>query len=82
MIHRDVKTDNILLDENNEAVLADLGLLVYYMEYTLDERKRVVGTPNYMGPECWDDKVAVTNKADVWAFACVINEIFTDQRPW
>lgn len=52
LAHRDLKPDNVLLDENFDAYLADVGLTIHYKKEK-DKLKRE-GTPNYMSPECWD----------------------------
>lgn len=84
IIHRDVKSDNILFDENNEAKLADFGLLkdsprVFPgTEYSEPVETRVAGTPGYIDPEYFQTYLA-TPKSDVFSFGVVLFEVITGQ---
>jgi serine/threonine protein kinase len=52
VIHRDIKTDNILFDEHGNAIVADFGIaraVTGYVEQT--GTNMVVGTPHYFSPE-------------------------------
>ncbi len=52
MLHRDVKPDNVMIDEHGRPVLMDLGLARLDDEATADPLEgRAVGTPLYMAPE-------------------------------
>lgn len=97
LTHRDLKTMNILMNENYEPKLADFGTV---KEQTFDESMMStmhhgVGTVRYMAPEqlpkslevvyrsqLRDAKVKVLDKADIWAFGCIMVELFTEVPPW
>jgi serine/threonine protein kinase len=53
LIHRDVKTSNILLNANLEAKIADFGLLKAFNSGndTHVSTARLIGTPGYISPE-------------------------------
>jgi len=51
IIHRDVKPDNILINEEGAAQLADFGLARHEDRFFVDDVDRLVGTPQYMSPE-------------------------------
>ena len=69
IVHRDIKTDNILLDkEYADIKLCDFGVSgnVDDTRWTNDAR----GTIRYMAPELFDRKL--TKKADIWAIGCIV----------
>ena len=49
-LHRDIKSDNVLVDFNGSVKIADFGFAVGLSEEA-DKRKSVVGTPFWMAPE-------------------------------
>nr|VDC98082.1 unnamed protein product [Brassica oleracea] len=73
MVHRDIKTPNVLLDADLNAKISDFGLARLHEEHTHISTK-VAGTMGYMAPEyvLWGQ---LTEKADVYSFGVVAMEI-------
>lgn len=77
--YRDMKPDNILLDDNGHIRISDLGLAVHIPEGQ-SVRGRV-GTPGYMAPEVIDGH-RYTFSPDWWGLGCLIYEMIIGQSPF
>ncbi|WZZ73803.1 hypothetical protein YC2023_085173 [Brassica napus] len=80
ILHRDIKSSNILLDENFDSHLADFGLARLMSPYETHVSTDLVGTLGYIPPEYGQASVA-TFKGDVYSFGVVLLELLTDKRP-
>jgi len=83
VVHRDVKPANILLTENGQPMLSDFGiakLLEMDEGQTLTGTGVGVGTPEYMAPEQWTDKV--TEQSDIYSLGVVLYEMVTGRKPY
>jgi len=79
IVHRDLKSHNILLDENYNIKLCDFGLAKPKTDLNSGSSK-FSGTPAYMAPEILQKK-SYDEKVDVYAFGTLIWEIMTRKIP-
>jgi eukaryotic-like serine/threonine-protein kinase len=90
IIHRDLKSQNIMLASRNGsacAVLMDFGLArelsarTFSTQSDLTKPGVIVGTPNYMAPEQFEGK-ELTPATDVYALGIVLYELVTGKHPF
>ncbi|KAM3755125.1 hypothetical protein ACB098_02G016500 [Castanea mollissima] len=74
IIHCDIKPQNVLLDNNNTAKIADFGLAKLLMPNQTRTNTNVRGTMGYIAPE-WLKNAPVTTKVDVYSFGVMLLEI-------
>jgi serine/threonine protein kinase len=83
IVHRDLKTQNIMLDGKGVVRVMDFGIAkdLDAGAPELTVAGGIVGSPEYMSPERWQGHRADV-RSDVYALGVVIYELFTAQRPF
>ncbi|XP_074569962.1 uncharacterized protein LOC141826603 [Curcuma longa] len=81
IVHRDVKSNNILLDSNFEAHVADFGLAKFLKGSGTSEcMSAIAGSYGYIAPE-YAYTLKVDEKSDVYSFGVVLLELVTGRKP-
>ncbi|RYE87492.1 MAG: response regulator, partial [Myxococcales bacterium] len=82
VLHRDVKPDNILIEEGTgRPVLIDFGLVNLLRGNRIEGNAE--GTPDYMAPEVWQPMLGpVTHATDVYALGCTAYELLAGRPPF
>ncbi len=93
MIHRDLKPSNVMINSNLDVKLLDFGISKITQNRSFTTTL-AIGTILYMAPENFDTEFLsgqtmkesasskITGRVDVWAFGCMLSEIFSKSKPW
>jgi serine/threonine protein kinase len=73
VVHRDVKPDNVLFDEDGNGLLTDFGIATARFHARLTATGRAMGTPHYMSPEQAMGKL-VDGRSDLYAIGILLYE--------
>ncbi|WP_010301649.1 Stk1 family PASTA domain-containing Ser/Thr kinase [Kurthia senegalensis] len=81
IIHRDIKPQNILMDEEGNVKITDFGIAMALSATSFTKTNSVLGTVHYLSPEQARGGVA-TVKSDMYALGIVLYELLTGQLPF
>lgn len=81
LIHRDIKPQNILLDENGTVKVTDFGIAIALSATSLTQTNSILGSVHYLSPEQARGGIA-TKKSDIYSLGIVFYELLTGKLPF
>ena len=81
IIHRDIKPQNILIDNQDRIKITDFGIAVALSETSITQTNTLLGSVHYLSPEQARGSMA-TSKSDIYALGVVLYELLSGKVPF
>jgi serine/threonine protein kinase/tetratricopeptide (TPR) repeat protein len=81
VVHRDLKPQNIMIDQNGNARIMDFGIARSIDGKSITGAGVMIGTPDYMSPEQVDGK-ETDERSDIYSLGVILYEMVTGQTPF
>ncbi|MBN1292792.1 MAG: protein kinase [Candidatus Latescibacteria bacterium] len=81
VIHRDLKPDNIMIDQYNRAIVMDFGIARAAQSSVLTQKDTIIGSPQYLSPEMAKG-VEIDTRSDIYSMGVVLYQMATATLPF
>lgn len=82
IIHRDIKPDNLMLNESHQVKIVDLGIARRDDQSSLTQAGAYVGTPDYVSPEQIQGVKDINGQADIYSLGITLYHMVTGSTPY
>ncbi len=81
VLHRDLKPDNVMVDQNGRVYLTDFGLAKSLQQSALTHAGQIMGTPDYMSPEQVKGE-PVDERSDIYSLGALLYQMLAGEVPF
>jgi len=81
VLHRDLKPDNVMIDQNDRVYLTDFGLAKSLQQSALTHAGQIMGTPDYMSPEQVKGEPA-DERSDIYSLGALLYQMLSGDVPY
>ncbi|MDR8393658.1 protein kinase [Aliifodinibius sp. S!AR15-10] len=81
ILHRDIKSNNIMVDKDGKVKILDFGLARIQGSEHITKTGSAIGTTAYMSPEQVQGR-DIDEQSDIWSYGVVLYELFTGELPF
>jgi serine/threonine-protein kinase len=82
VVHRDLKPDNVLFDDRDDAFVSDFGIVKVSEATVQYTGNAIIGTPGYMSPEQARGDIQIDGRSDVYSLGAIAYEMLTGKLPY
>ncbi|MGY6171845.1 serine/threonine-protein kinase [Candidatus Mycoplasma pogonae] len=82
IIHRDIKSSNIMVNNANQVKIIDFGIATYRYTENIIKNNKIVGSAHYLPPEILKTNILIRESFDIYSFGILMYEMLIGETPF